>query len=177
MSVSPFANQIGNRNFLSPVGFKFTLAKEPKVTFFCNSTRIPEINLEVVQQPSYLKDIDVPGDKLTFDPLTLNFIVQENLANYIEIYNWMFGIGHPQSLDSYKTIARSSPNNSNRVNIYSDATLFILSNKQNPIAKVTFVDVYPTALSPLQYDASVTDVTPITTDVTLNYSYYKLETI
>ena len=48
MSVSPFANQIGNRNFLSPVGFKFTLAKEPKVAFFCNSARIPEINLEVV---------------------------------------------------------------------------------------------------------------------------------
>jgi hypothetical protein len=45
------------------------------------------------------------------------------------------------------------------------------------VAKVTFIDVYPTALSPLTYDASITDVTPITTDVTLNYSYYKLEAI
>ena len=29
-----FDKQIQNRNFLSPVGFKFTLAKEPKVAFF-----------------------------------------------------------------------------------------------------------------------------------------------
>jgi hypothetical protein len=161
----------------NPALFRLIFNKFPNVEYLSYSVNIPGVSLGEIIQPTPLLDLRLPGDKLTFDPLTLNFIVQENLANYIEIYNWMFGIGHPQSLDSYKTIARSSPNNSNRVNIYSDATLFMLSNKQNPIAKVTFVDVYPTALSPLQYDASVTDVTPITTDVTLNYSYYKLETI
>ena len=87
MSVSPFANQIGNRNFLSPVGFKFTLAKEPKVAFFCNSARIPEINLEVVQQPTYLKDIDVPGDKLTYGDLSIRFLVDENMENYMAVHN------------------------------------------------------------------------------------------
>jgi len=56
-----FDNQIQNRNFLSPVGFKFTLAKEPKVSFFCNSASIPEITLGNTVQPSYLKDIDIPG--------------------------------------------------------------------------------------------------------------------
>ena len=40
---NPFANQIQNRNFLAPVGFKFTLAKYPKVSFFSNSARIPEV--------------------------------------------------------------------------------------------------------------------------------------
>ena len=55
-----FDGQIDNRNFLSPVGFKFTLTKEPKVTFFCNSARIPEISLGTATQPSYLKDIDIP---------------------------------------------------------------------------------------------------------------------
>ena len=42
---SVFASQIQNRNFLAPVGFKFTLAKFPKVDFFSNSARIPEIVL------------------------------------------------------------------------------------------------------------------------------------
>ena len=40
---SGFTNQLENRNYLSPVGFKFTLAKEPKVSFFCTSSKIPEI--------------------------------------------------------------------------------------------------------------------------------------
>ena len=50
---NPFANQIQNRNFLAPVGFKFTLAKYPKVSFFSNSARIPELSLGTAVQPSY----------------------------------------------------------------------------------------------------------------------------
>ena len=70
-----FPNQIDNRNFLSPVGFKFSLAKEPKVAFFCNTARIPEITLSLNTQPTYLKDIDVPGDKITYGDLSLRFLV------------------------------------------------------------------------------------------------------
>ena len=80
-----FANQIENRNFLSPVGFKFTLSKEPKVSFFSNSTRIPEINLGTALQPSYLKDIDTPGDKLQYGDFTLRFLDDENLENYMNL--------------------------------------------------------------------------------------------
>ena len=31
--------QIENRNFLSPIGFKFALGKAPKVDFFCTNSR------------------------------------------------------------------------------------------------------------------------------------------
>ena len=43
MATSPFSKQLSNRNFLSPVGFEFSLAKYPKVSFFCNSAKIPQI--------------------------------------------------------------------------------------------------------------------------------------
>ena len=88
MATSAFKNQIQNRNFLSPVGFKFTLAKEPKVSFMCNSAKIPEITLGVAQQPSYLKTIDVPGEILTYGDLSLKFLVDENMENYMAIHNW-----------------------------------------------------------------------------------------
>ena len=57
------SKQIENRNFLAPTGFKFTLDKSPKVAFFCNQANIPDLNLGVAVQPTYLKDIDQPGDK------------------------------------------------------------------------------------------------------------------
>jgi len=161
----------------NPALFKLVFNKFPNVEYWSYSVNVPGVTLGEVIQPTPLLDLKLPGDKLTYDPLVLNFIVQENLANYIEIYNWLFKIGHPETLDSYRSIARANPNLSNKANIYSDATLLILSNKYNPVAKVTFIDVYPTALSPLTYDASITDVTPITTDCTINYSYYKLEAI
>ena len=75
-----YKNQIQNRNFLSPVGFKFTLNRAPKVAFFGNTANIPGMTLGVAVQSSYLKDIDIPGDKIQFNDLTLRFLVDENLG-------------------------------------------------------------------------------------------------
>ena len=58
------SSQIENRNFLSPVGFKFTLKRSPKVAFFCNQANIPDLNLGVAIQPNYLRDIPTPGPQM-----------------------------------------------------------------------------------------------------------------
>ena len=58
--------QLSNRNYLSPIGFKFIVTKVPKADFFSNSASIPGINLGFAQQPTYLRDIPVPGDKIQF---------------------------------------------------------------------------------------------------------------
>ena len=75
MTQTPWSKQLSNRNFLSPVGFKFSVTKLPKVDFFSNTAEIPGINLGVAMQPTYLKDIPVPGDKLTYDDFSLNFFI------------------------------------------------------------------------------------------------------
>ena len=101
-----FPRQLDNRNFLAPVGFKFTLAKEPKVDFFSNSCRIPEISLGTAIQPSYLKDVDVPGDKLTYGDFSFRFLVDENLENYMKIHNWLTGLGYPETAQQYKDLMK-----------------------------------------------------------------------
>ena len=102
MTSSAFGKQIQNRNFLSPVGFKFTLAKYPKVDFFSNSARIPELSLGTAIEPSYLKDIDIPGEKLTYGDLTIRFLVDENMENYMAVHNWLKGIGFPESPSQFR---------------------------------------------------------------------------
>ena len=104
MTSSAFRNQIQNRNFLAPVGFKFTLAKYPKVDFFSNSARIPELSLGTAIQPSYLKDIDIPGEKLTYGDLTIRFLVDENMENYMAVHNWLKGIGFPETPQQFAKI-------------------------------------------------------------------------
>ena len=47
--MKPWNNQLDNRNYLSPVGFKFTITKAPKADFFSNSASIPGINLGYMQ--------------------------------------------------------------------------------------------------------------------------------
>ena len=106
MATNPYTNQIQNRNFLSPIGFKFALGKTPKVDFFCTNTRIPELSLGLAKQPTYLKDLDIPGEKLTFGDLTLRFLVDENMENYMAIHNWLTGLGFPETTQDYAALVK-----------------------------------------------------------------------
>jgi hypothetical protein len=174
MSVSPFANQIGNRNFLSPVGFKFTLAKEPKVTFFCNSTRIPEINLEVVQQPSYLKDIDVPGDKLTYGDLSIRFLVDENMENYMAVHNWLTGLGFPETTEQFTNLTTTDTGLRDQKSAFSDGSLYILNSNYRNTAVVKFKDLFPVSLTSLEFDATPNDVQYFTAEASFKYTVYNI---
>jgi hypothetical protein len=91
------SRQIENRNFLSPTGFKFLLKRSPQVAFFCNQANIPSMDMGTATQSTYLRDLDIPGDKVQFGDLTIRFLVDEDLGNYMEIQKWIRGLGYPES--------------------------------------------------------------------------------
>ena len=169
---------IDNRNFLAPTGFKFSLKRSPGVAFFCNQANIPALDLGIATQPTYLKDIDVPGDKIQFGDLTLRFLVDEDLVNYMEIQNWIRGLGYPESLQEFDDLEKEAilPKLFDRSgdNIYSDGTLQILSS--NLVAKfnINFKDLFPYSLSTVTFDATDTDIEYFTADVSFKYTIYNL---
>ena len=169
-----FDKQIGNRNFLSPVGFKFTLAKEPKVAFFCNSARIPEISLGTATQPAYLKDVDVPGDKLSYGDFSLRFLVDENLTNYMAIHNWMLGLGYPDSTKQFDDLTKNEDGSDELQKQFSDGSLHILNSNYRDVAIVKFRDLFPTYLTSLEFEATDSDVQYFTADVTFKYTLYDI---
>lgn len=175
-----FDTQIQNRNFLAPTGFKFTLARSPKVAFFSNSANVPAIDLGVANYSNYLKDIPVPGDKLQFGDFTLRFLVDENLENYMEIQNWMRGLGFPENLQEIYDLQKEgneklfSTRESKTMNIYSDGTLLALNSTNNTIFKVVFNDMFPVSLSELQFDATDTSVEYFTAEVLFKYTLYNI---
>jgi hypothetical protein len=172
-------SQIENRNFLSPTGFKFILKRSPKVAFFCNQANIPDLTLGVANQPSYLKDIDTPGDKISFGDLTLRFLVDENLENYMEIQNWIRGLGYPESVQQFRDLEKEGLIQGNyakdRQNIYSDGTLQILSSNLVAKFQVFFKDLFPYSLSTISFDATDTDIQYFTADVSFKYTIYDMQ--
>jgi hypothetical protein len=172
------APQIENRNFLSPAGFKFTLKRSPKVAFFSNEANIPDLNLGVAVQTSYLKDIDLPGDKIVFGDLNLRFLVDENLENYMEIQNWIRGLGYPENLQQFADLQNQGIIQGNyvqdRQNIYSDGTLQVLTSSSIPNFQVVFKDLFPYSLGTLTFDATQTDIQYFTADVGFKYTMYNI---
>ena len=171
---SAFGNQIQNRNFLSPVGFKFTLAKYPKVSFFCNTARIPELNLGTAIQPSYLKDLDVPGEKISYGDFTLSFLVDENLENYMSIHNWITGLGFPETTQQFRDLTTNDDSIRDLKEQYSDGSLSILNSNYRTTANVKFKDLFPVSLTSLEFDATVSDIQYFTAEAVFKYTVYNI---
>ena len=166
--------QIGNRNFLAPVGFKFSLSKFPKVDFFCNSARIPEITLGTAIQPSYLKEIDIPGEKLIYGDLSIRFLVDEQLENYVAVHNWLTGLGFPETPQQFidKTTDRDGLRDFQEQ--FCDGSLHILNSNYNDVAIVKFKDIFPTSITSLDFDATETDINYFTAEATFKYVIYNI---
>tara|TARA_B100001094_G_scaffold3592_1_gene3240 strand:+ start:213 stop:749 length:537 start_codon:yes stop_codon:yes gene_type:complete len=175
MSNSFFAKQVTNKNYLSPVGFKFNIVKTPKVDFFSNSAKIPGITLPTPEIGNYLKKIELPGDNIQFEDLTLDFIVDENLENYLEVHNWIYGLGYPESIDEFQELITMPDGSRDVKQQFSDGTLSILNSNFNVSTRVKFRDLFPISLSSLEFTATENDYTYFTATATFKYLFYTIE--
>ena len=181
-SVSPFDKQIANRNYMSPLGFKLVLTKTPKVDFLCQSANIPSISMGTAIQPSYLKDIPVPGDKVLYDDLSVRFLVDEKMENYLAIHKWITGLGYPESIGQYRQLKKDDNRTDSLVADkgdplyfqYSDATLQVLNSNYKPSVLINFKDAFPVSLSTLEFDVTTRDYNYFTAEVTFKYTIYNI---
>ena len=181
-SVSPFDKQIANSNYMSPLGFKLILTKTPKVDFLCQSANIPQISMGTAVQPTYLKDIPVPGDKVLYDDLNVRFLVDEKMENYLAIHKWITGLGYPESRGQYDQL-RKDDNRTDRIIgddgdpryfEFSDATLQVLNSNYRPSVLVNFKDAFPTSLSTLDFDVTTRDYNYFTAEVSFKYTIFNI---
>ena len=185
-------------DYASPTQFKFSIVNLPKVEYFIITANLPGISLTGVDFSTPLKTTQIVGDSITYDNLDISFIVDENYENYLELHNWLIGIGFPKSREQFKdyrdTESAKFPGTKTKYeskdigdtklgaatsdkSLYSDATMTLLSSKHNPVAEVRFKDVFPLSMSSLDYSQSDTDVTYLTMTASFAYSYYDIVSI
>jgi len=165
------AEQIANRNFLSPAGFRFILGKNQKVTYFCQSANIPAVSVLQTQIPTPFVPLPVPT-AFEYDDLVLTFLIDENLENYILIQKWLRGLGVPDSFADRQLFEKQNTTNDGIYNPNTDATLFVLNSNLKTIAQIKFEDVYPINLNTLRFEATTTDTDFFTAEVTFKYKSY-----
>ena len=195
-TINSLSRQPTKLDYASPTQFKFSIIKLPKVEYFCTAVNVPGITLGgTIVQPSPLKDIPIPGEKLTYEPLQMTFLVDENLENFQEIHGWLVGLGFPRDHSEFRDLVSSGNDRfpaknqsiSNEIGkvkygspnvggTYSDATLTILSSKNNSELEVRFRNMFPTGLTGLQYNQQAADVDYLTATVSFEYEIYDFAT-
>tara|TARA_B100000900_G_C20248179_1_gene580832 strand:- start:50 stop:628 length:579 start_codon:yes stop_codon:yes gene_type:complete len=178
-------------DYASPTQFKFSINQLPKVEFFTTAANVPDISLSDVVIPTPFKPIPVMGQNLTYGNLSLTFIVDEFLENYRELHEWLTGIGFPKDRKQFSEF-RSNKSNTGSASktpkvdvgavgktvsdaaMFSDATLTVLSNKNNPIVEVRFSNLYPVSLGALEFNQGATDVEYLTVQADFTYQLYEI---
>lgn len=158
MAVQLQANKrsITNVDYINNSQFRFVITKLPTVEYFVTSVNLPQISLSgEAEINTPFKQISFGGDTVIYEDLNVEFLVDEDLKNWLEINDWIKGIGFPRTRDQYKTELANSVQFPQ--SIYSDAILVILTNKNNPNLQVTFENIFPTQLSGLQFTTQGTD--------------------
>ena len=79
-------NTPANKNFLSPLNFRFQIKKAPNVNFFVQKVNIPEIAVRAPDVMNPFVKIPYPGDHLEYGIFNISFKVDEDLQNYLEIH-------------------------------------------------------------------------------------------
>ena len=174
-----FPTQISNRNFLSPGGFRFTLAKYPKIAYYCQSANIPAISVGELTQPTPFRPIPFEG-VLSYQTLSLRFLVDEGLENYLIIHNWMRGLGVPEKFKERQDMIDANPNNFSPGigdKEFADGTLTVLNSNFQPSFNIVFRDMFPIALNTLEFDAALSDTEYFNSVVEFNYLDYEIRSL
>lgn len=179
-------------DYASPNQWRLNFQKLPITTWFCTNCNIPGVNIGEAQFPTPLSDAPLVGDKLTFDTLNITFIVDEELVNYREIWDWIVGIGFPKNHSQYDNAIRDGQrlvasfggdtpdprvkSTFSDTNLYSDATLIYYNSKNIAKIEVRFTEIFPISISGLEFVQDATDVDYLRADVSFRFMYYTFAT-
>ena len=152
-----------NLSYLAPTQFELLVKKLPNTKYFATGVNIPAVSIGESIQPTRLgANIKVPGDKIQFGEITITFIVDENMENWTELYNWMEGITASTDTEKYRLLVGANKRDGQPYDgsedgdqLYSDMTIVVTTAANNPNRYVRIRDAYPSTLGEITMDTTV----------------------
>lgn len=165
-----------NFNYLQPTSFKLTIDRRnyPNLEFFCQSVTHPGMLMSAVEMPfRKVAGVPFPGDKLTFNELSCNIILDENMQGYDEMFQWIRRL-LDTDIDYRVNSTQRTGNSMQNPPTYADITLSILSSHNNTTKKVRYIDAVPVALGDINFESTASGTEFITYNASFRFNYFEL---
>jgi len=150
-----------NLNYLAPIYFRMAMdkLKFPNVEYTLQTIVLPDVSVTQADLSTPHRRLGLSGDKVNYGTVDMSFLIDEEMKNYQEIYDWMIG-------------SATTADEGNRKE--RDITLTILSSHNNITREIQFVNAFPTSLSSLPFDLTITDTQYLTAIVSFEFAYFQL---
>ena len=165
-----------NLNYLSNISFRLTIEDSPNMTWFCQAATVPGVSIEGIEVFTPHATIPYAGNKVSFEELSIRFIVDEHMKNWVEIYDRIIAMGLAEGHEKYRLLKASNPLHP-RGGGYSTIVLSILTSAMNPQMEFHFYDAFPISISALDFDSASSDVEYFTATASFRYQNYEIKNL
>jgi hypothetical protein len=163
-----------NTNLLQSSKFILAFNRIPTVQYFCQEANLPGVSIGSTEFNTPLLNVPVAGTKLEYGEFKVNFLVDEKLQSWYELYKWMLAIASPKSLEDRKTLNQLQNAYTAKESYYSDANLTIMSALNNPLLRINYQRMFPVSLSDIDFDTQKSADDIITASATFKYEYFTI---
>lgn len=164
---SPLDKQPTSQNYVYPTYYKFFINRLPRMSYTTTKVNLPAFGYDAaIEQDNRFVKIKHTANRVAFGNIEASFIVDEDMSNWIEIYDW---IRSTAVLNDHYDF---DPNVKDH---YSDATLIITNSALNANVEVFYKNIFPISITGLEFDSSVTQLTPMTSIATFAFDYYTVK--
>lgn len=139
----------------------FVFGEDRSVSYAVQSAPTPDITLGESMFGAQPKDIFLPSNKLDTAPIIVQFLLDEDLSQWIDMYKWM--------LEVKNSTKNAIPN------LAKTCEVTTLDNQNQPMHSFIYGDCFPTNISAIQY-TSQGESMPLSFDMTLRYNEFKIRT-
>jgi len=136
----------------------FTITGYRDLSFKLQNAAVPDVNLGGAPYPTRTVDIMLPSNKLSYDPIPFNFLVSEDLREWIEVYKWV------------DDLTRLDGQNN------QTAEMTILDSINRPVARFVYTGVWPLMLGGLQYSI-IDNERVLSCNLTLVFDEFQVESL
>lgn len=163
-----------NINYLQPTGFRVVIDREnyPNMEFFAQQVDHPDVSSgEPALAYSRIGNVAFPGDTVTYSPLNIQFILDEDIKSYIELYEWFEKLVN----EDYVGAGPRSRSNTTRVPSQADVSVSILSSHNNQTKRILYKGCTPTVLSGLRLSSVASSVEYLTFNATFAFTGFEFK--
>jgi len=133
--------------------FSLIIPNQENVTFFLQQFSLPSVDVAEVIVNTRHVDMNEIGEKMQFNPFTVNILVDKYCRNWSAIYNWM----------KQMTVDGSIVGKTEDIILMVDGKEFI-----------RFYGCWPASLSGFNMDSTIESVQYLKATLTFNYDYFDL---
>ena len=163
-----------NKNYLQPTGFRVVIDREnyPNLEFFAQSVDHPDVSMPAPNVAySRIGNISLPGDTIEYSDLSIQFLLDEDMTSYLELYNWFESMVNEDFVGPGSRSAR----NGTKVPTQADISLSILSSHNNQNKQIIYKGCSPTSLSGLQLTSVASSVEYLTFNTSFTFTGFQFK--